>query len=209
MPSEPQNPYGEQPQNPVDPFRKPDDETQPPAATPHDPPAAPQYGGPASPQYGGPASPHYGGPASPQYGAPGDPQYGAPPAPQYGAPVGPQYGQPGAPQYGQPQYQAGPYAGGGYGLPFPRNSLAVWSLVLGLCSFVLSCGLFTGIPAVIVGNKAKQAAARGEANNPGMATAGIVLGWIAIALSILGAVVAIALLANADFRTEFSDSVNY
>ena len=66
--------------------------------------------------------------------------------------------------YGQP--------GPGYGAAYPKNSLAVWSLVLGIVSFVLGCGLFTGIPAVIVGNNAKKAVARGEANNGGMATAG-------------------------------------
>ena len=92
-----------------------------------------------------------------------------PSGPAYGAQV--QHPTPGAyPQaygYGYPAY-------GGY---HPKNSYAVWSLVLGILGLV-SCGFFTGIPAIVVGNNAKKAAANGEADNPGMATAGVVLGWI-------------------------------
>lgn len=128
-------------------------------------------------------------PAAPQYPA-GTPQY--PAATPYGAAPG---------GYAQP--------GPGYGAPYPKNSLAVWSLVLGIVSFVLTCGLFTGIPAVIVGNNAKKAVARGEANNGGMATAGVILGWIAIALSILGIILFAVLFSNADFREGFSDSYTY
>lgn len=78
-PNEPQNPYGEQPQNPEDPFRKADPNAQPPAAQP---PAygAPQYGAPQPPQYG---APQY--PGSPQY--PGGPGY--PAAPPYQGGFGP------------------------------------------------------------------------------------------------------------------------
>jgi hypothetical protein len=145
---------------------------------PQDPSGAPQY--PAAP-------PPYPGAGAPQYpGASGTPQY--PAAAPYGS-------APGA--YGQP--------GPGYGAAYPKNSLAVWSLVLGIVSFVLSCGFLTGIPAVIVGNNAKKAVARGEANNGGMATAGVILGWVAIALSILGIIVFAVLFANADFRDAFNE----
>ena len=48
---------------------------------------------------------------------------------------------------------------------------------------------------MIVGNNAKKAVAQGEANNGGMATAGVILGWIAIALSVLGLIL-IAVLAR-------------
>ncbi|WP_265521074.1 DUF4190 domain-containing protein [Oerskovia flava] len=118
--------------------------------------------------------------------------YGTPPRdgdvpPQTGGyPGSAQY--PGATPYpGATAYPgAGPYPGGpaGYGGYYPKNSLAVWSLVLGIVS-MLVCGLFTGIPAVILGHNAKRAVAEGQADNPGMATAGIVLGWVAIALSVL------------------------
>ncbi|MBO3085830.1 DUF4190 domain-containing protein [Cellulomonas fengjieae] len=155
------------------------------------------------------------------YGA-GEPQQRQEPgaAPQY--PATPPPSAPGAPQYpsagGAPQYPAAaPYgqAPGGYGQPapgygatYPKNSLGVWSLVLGIVSFVLSCGLFTGIPAVIVGNNAKKAVARGEANNGGMATAGVILGWVAIALSVLGAILLAVLFSNAEFRDAFNEGYN-
>ncbi|QJW36664.1 DUF4190 domain-containing protein [Cellulosimicrobium protaetiae] len=117
---------------------------------------------------------------------PVDPQRG--PQEPYGsqAPGGaPQY--PGQ-QYPGQQYPGQQYPAGAYGAPpyYPKNSLAVWSLVLGIASFVLSCGFFTGIPAVIVGNAAKRAVAEGQADNDGMATAGIILGWVAIGLSVVG-----------------------
>ncbi|MCO7271986.1 DUF4190 domain-containing protein [Cellulosimicrobium cellulans] len=137
--------------------------TQPPGPGPYDP-AGPQDGSQAP--YGS--------------SAPGGPQ------PPTGDPAG-------APYAAQPQYVAGQYPGqqypaSAYGAPpyYPKNNLAIWSLVLGIASFVLSCGFFTGIPAVIVGNAAKRAVAEGQADNDGMATAGIILGWVAIALSVIG-----------------------
>lgn len=68
----------------------------------------------------------------------------------------------------------------------------MWALVLGILGIVC-CGFFAGIPAVILGNKAKEAAAQGLANNGGMGQAGVVLGWIAIALSVLGVIWAFAM----------------
>ncbi len=125
-----------------------------------------------APQYG--QTPSYG--ETPSYGQAPDagqtPQYG-----QYGAPQDPAAG-------GYPQHPAGqPYAQTPmYG--YPKNSLGVWALVLGIVGTV-ACGFVAGIPAVIVGNNAKKAVARGEANNGGLATAGIVLGWISIAWGIV------------------------
>ena len=153
---------------------------------------APQHGGPqyGAPQYGAPeyGTPQYG---TPQYGAP---QYGAQPA--YGAP---QYGaQPayGAPQYGQPY----PYAQPGFGST-EKNDLGIWALVLGIASFVLSCMFVTGIPAIILGRKAQRAADEGRANNRGMATAGLVLGWIAVGLSLAGVLLFVVLLAVGAFSS--------
>ncbi|CAM5778145.1 DUF4190 domain-containing protein [Cellulomonas persica] len=113
------------------------------------------------------------------------PAYGGPPAhdrpPAYGQPAA--YGQ--AP-YGQPPYGQAPAYG--YAADLPKNGLAVWSLVLGIASLVL-CGLFSGIPAIVVGNKAKRAAAAGEANNESLATGGIITGWIGTVLSGLGVLI--------------------
>ncbi|NCT89827.1 DUF4190 domain-containing protein [Cellulomonas sp. APG4] len=58
---------------------------------------------------------------------------------------------------------------------------------------VVCCGFFAGIPAIILGNKSKAAAAQGLANNGGMGQAGVVLGWIAIVLGIIGVIWAVAM----------------
>ena len=139
----------------------------------------------------------------PQYPAPGpgDPWRkpdtggaGQPPTP--GGAVAPYGPGTGYPAYDAPAPYPGAYAPGypGYGYApygYPKNSYAVWALVLGIVSLV-SCGFLTGIPAIIVGNNAKKAAAVGEADNPGMATAGVVTGWIGTALSALGLVAYLA-----------------
>ena len=123
------------------------------------------------------------------------PAYGSTP-PAYGS-TPPTYG--GSSAYGSTPPAYGAEYGGtqspyGYGT-YPQNNLGVWSLVLGLVA-IFVCGLLAGIPAIIFGNKAKRAVAAGEANNPGMATAGIVLGWISVILSIIGAIIVIGLFAT-------------
>jgi len=164
------------PDQPTDPYRPQE-------------PAVPQYGqyapqDPAAQQYGyyapqDPAVPQQ--PAAATYGQ--YDQHG-----QFGDP------QPLALQHGQPAggYSAYPTDGAyaaypvqqQYGMPmhYPKNNLAVWSLVLGIAGFIL-CGLLVGIPAVITGLSARKAVAHGEANNGGMAIAGIVLGSVAIVWS--------------------------
>jgi uncharacterized membrane protein len=68
---------------------------------------------------------------------------------------------------------------------YPRNSLGVWSLVLGIASVVLALGVVTGIPAIIIGNQGRRAVRAGEANNEGMALTGVVLGWISLAILVV------------------------
>jgi len=145
------------------------------------------------------------GPQDPQ--APQNP-YGQ--APGYGEqqPYGPPqpYGQP--PAYGQPQSPAAPGYPAAYG-PNPgtaANSLGVWALVLGIVSWVCSLGLFAGIPAIIVGNKSRRAAAEGRANNGGMGTAGVVLGWIATVVSLLVIVLFVILAATGNWEGTCDDS---
>jgi hypothetical protein len=164
-----------------------------------DPSGSGRPDGSTPPPYGSTPPPY--GSTPPSYGST-PPAYGSQP-PAYGS-------QP--PAYGsQPAYGSDPGYGGGYGSPYgqpaygyPKNSLAVWSLVLGIAAFVLSCGLLTGIPAIIVGHRARAAVAEGQANNPGMATAGIVLGWVATILSVLGIIAFVILIATgtlAEFAT--------
>lgn len=74
---------------------------------------------------------------------------------------------------------------------YPRNSLGVWSLVLGIASVVLALGVVTGIPAIIIGNQGRRAVRAGEADNERMAVTGVVLGWISLA--ILAAVIVLVI----------------
>ena len=105
--------------------------------------------------------------------------------PPYGQPQGQPYGQQPYPQqpYGYPQ----PY---GYGYPPPRrtNGLAIASMVLGIV-WLYWIG---SILALVFGYTAKrQIRERGEAGG-GMATAGIVLGWVGVGFLALGLVVGLA-----------------
>jgi hypothetical protein len=78
----------------------------------------------------------------------------------------------------------------------PKSSgLALASLICGVSGVVLPL-FFNSIAAVITGSMAKKEinASNGTITGGGMATAGLILGWIQIALFIL-AVVVIAVLA--------------
>ena len=69
------------------------------------------------------------------------------------------------------------------------GSAAVWSLVLGILSIAL-CSIFTGIPAIVMGNKSRRIAPPGESS--GLAIAGLTLGWISVAFFTLSLVYGIA-----------------
>ncbi len=172
------------------------------------PPAPDYYGQPPTPDYYGqpPTPDYYGQPPTPGYGQPPTPGYGQPPTPGY-------YGQP--PAYGTPP-AAPPYPGTGqyppppgygtypppysaYGAPYPKNHLGVLSLVLGIVSF-FTLGFLVAIPAVVLGSMGRRAADEGQANNRSLSTAGMVVGWVNIALS------AVAIVGGLVFLTAWSSS---
>ncbi len=68
----------------------------------------------------------------------------------------------------------------------PTEDKAVISLVLGILSLV-SLSIFAGIPAIILGNQSRKniRASAGRLAGEGMATAGIVMGWISVGLAVL------------------------
>ena len=70
----------------------------------------------------------------------------------------------------------------------PRNQVGVASLLLGI-SALLTCWLLLGVPlgiaAVITGDLARRRVTRGQADNPRIATAGLVLGVLAILASLV------------------------
>ncbi|OBK93778.1 DUF4190 domain-containing protein [Mycobacterium sp. 1165178.9] len=81
----------------------------------------------------------------------------------------------------------------------PQNQFGVASVLLGLVGLV-TCWLLLGVPfgiaAVVTGDIARRRVARGEANNPRTAMAGMVLGTIAI----VAGLVAIGYYAQLDSR---------
>ena len=85
---------------------------------------------------------------------------------------------PAAPGYAPaPAYAAAPVA--------PTSNEAIWSLVLGILS-ITCLGLLAGIPAVILGTIAKRKIGEsgGTIRGQGLATAGLVLGWVSIGISV-------------------------
>jgi len=128
------------------------------------------------PQYG---QPQYG---QPQYGQPqyGQPQYGQHPypQPQYAQPA---YGQVPAPQQGGYPGQYGAPAGYPYAVQARTNGMAVASLVLGILWIYWIGSVLALVFGYIARNQIRE---RGE-NGSGLATAGIVLGWVGVGAFVL------------------------
>jgi hypothetical protein len=80
-------------------------------------------------------------------------------------------------------------------MPRQTNGKAIGALVCGIASLV-TCGLFLGIPAVVLGNLAlgEIDEAQGMQDGRQLAIAGRLLGWVAIALMILGLLAALIVL---------------
>ena len=96
--------------------------------------------------------------------------------------------QPSAQQpYGvQPQYSAG-YTPQ-YGAPTaPNNSMAVVAMVAGICGFTV-VPFIGSIVAVITGHMARKQIRQTGEGGDGMAVAGLVMGWIVIALTVIGTI---------------------
>lgn len=101
--------------------------------------------------------------------APEQPGYLPPPPQHQGTPSPPPYGVP--PQYAVPIRPV-----------LPGDNKATTSLIVGITS-MLCCPLI-GFLAIIFGKQATHEAAAAGFPQPGNAQAGIVLGWIAIGLSV-------------------------
>ena len=110
------------------------------------------------------------------------------------------YPPPPPPNYGPPP------GSGGYGPTRSTHGKAIASLICGICAFVV-CPLI-GIAAVILGPQAKReiAAQPDRYDGQGMAQAGTILGWISVALMVLGllaTIVIIIIAAAADPSSDF------
>ncbi|AWL40867.1 MULTISPECIES: DUF4190 domain-containing protein [unclassified Streptomyces] len=147
------------------------------AAPGPDPGAGPMPAPPA-----GGFAPPPGGDVPPPPVAPNGPgwsgaQYGYPATPPAPAPAPPYAGYPGYPGYG------GQPAWGG---PAPANGLGVAAMVLGIVGVVGFCmwgiGIVLGVLALVFGIVGHGRVKRGEADNGGMALAGIILGSVSIVI---------------------------
>ena len=82
-----------------------------------------------------------------------------------------------------------PYAGYTPPPTGPRNGLGIAALVIAIIALVfcwsVAGGVVLGIAAVIIGFVARSRVGRGEATNGGIAIAGIVLGFLAIIVSLV------------------------
>ncbi len=112
--------------------------------------------------------------------------YPPPPGPQdWEGKPGPAYGQQSQPSYGyqQPVYGAGPDP---YGPPPETSGKATTSLVLGVVSMVC-LGFLTGIPAIVVGMKARKEIrlSQGRKTGDGLALGGIITGIIGTLLGLV------------------------
>ena len=85
--------------------------------------------------------------------------------------------------YDAPPPPPSPYGGAPYGGPpaAPNSNKGTWALVCGILGLVC-CGLL-GIPAIILGRQAQAEGQRG-----GTAKVGEVLGYVALALMVLGVI---------------------
>jgi hypothetical protein len=164
-------------------------------------PAGAILGQPVSEQPGmGQLAPGELAPGQPAPGQPGAAPPGSVPPPI--APYVPGQSPPGA--YGYPSHPGaapgGPSPYGGYpGYPGygpqgwntmqqgPANGFGVAAMVLGIVGVVMFCvwglGIIVGVLALVFGILGRKRARRGEANNGGMALAGIILGSIGIVVS--------------------------
>ena len=82
--------------------------------------------------------------------------------------------------------------------PLPRTApAAIWSLVLAILSFF--CGwLITAIPAVICGHIARSKIRKsgGALGGKGIATAGLILGYIALVLGVMGIPILVSMIQS-------------
>jgi hypothetical protein len=110
----------------------------------------------------------------------------------------PPYGQPSPqnPYQGQqPTHQGQPYGGqpayqGQSGAPGQRNTLALVSMILGIAGFFTS---ITALGAIVTGHMAlSQIKKRGEEGR-GMALTGLILGYVVVALTIIGIILLVVL----------------
>ena len=146
-----------------------------------------------------------GGAALESPGAAASPPGGmVPPTPPQGqaVPVPPPVPPPGAPYAPVVTRGVGPTPPPGVQFPpppmapiaraLPNEAMAIAAFVLGIAGFMI-CPLILGVAAIIVGYMARNniQASQGTLGGDGFATAGIILGWVNIGLTVLFVIIAV------------------
>lgn len=101
------------------------------------------------------------------------------PAPAYGQPAAPAYGQPAA--YGQPSGAK-------------TNTLAIISLVASIAGIVILWGIGS-VVGVICGHISLSQIKKTGEQGRGMAVAGLIVGYVGIALAVIGVIIFFAIFA--------------
>jgi len=129
-----------------------------------------------------PQAPLYGTPSAPQAGSPGA-AYGTPPAAASGSDPAVPSAPYGADPYSAAPYGANPYAANPYDSTAAsgRNPMAIASLVMGILSLVFNLLFVPSILAIVFSVRGR-AAASVTGIGRGMATAGLILGVVGIAV---------------------------
>jgi len=146
------------------------------------PPVTPPTPAPASAQPAAPYTPPPAAAPAPSYQPPAyqPPTYPAAP-PAYGATSGaPMQPAPGAPPvYGA----AAPY----YGAPAPKtNVLAIISMIAAILGFVWILPFIGSLGGAIMGHISLNQIKRTGEGGRGMALAGVIVGWIGVAIAVIG-----------------------
>ncbi|MEW2017135.1 DUF4190 domain-containing protein [Rhodococcus sp. NPDC076796] len=103
------------------------------------------------------------------------------------------------PQYPNPQYGSAPYVGG-YQAPAATNTLAIVSLVLAILGLTF-IPLVASVCAVVCGHISRGQIKRTGEGGSGFATAGLIVGYVSIALFVIVIVGAIVIFAIAAANT--------
>lgn len=154
-----------------------------------------------TPQQPSSPEPSYGAvPPAPPTGAPYDPPaaspYGAPPAaPSYDAPpVAPPYAGGSSATYPQTSYPAPTYGYGGYEQQ-KTNVLAIVSMIASIVGFVWILPFIGSLAGIIMGHISLSQIKRTGDKGRGMALAGVIVGYVGLALVILGTILIFGFIA--------------
>jgi len=101
--------------------------------------------------------------------------------------------------YTQPGYQPGMPAWPGGGYPAPKtNGLAIAALICGVVQF-LGFWLLGTIPAIVLGHMARKQIRQRNEQGAGLALAGLILGYVGIALTVIVVIIIIIAANSAPF----------